>query len=62
MFSKFGGEYELEETDVEEVALHRVVLRDRVPKPDAPVVLGPVDPALVGQVREVAAQELHLLL
>jgi len=53
-----GAEEELEEADVEEVAVDGVVPGDGVAEPHAVVVRGPVDAHVVEQVRQVGAEEL----
>jgi len=53
-----GAEEQLEEADVEEVAVDGVVAGDRVPEPHAVVVCRPVDADVVEQVRQVGPQEL----
>lgn len=53
------AEKELEEADVEEVAVDGVVLRDGITEHDAIVVHGPVDTLLVKEVGEVVVKEFH---
>lgn len=58
MEAEVGAEEELEEADVEEVAVDGVVAGDRVAEPHAVVVRGPVDADVVEQVRQVGPQKL----
>lgn len=54
-----GAEEELEEADVEEVAVDGIVAGDGVAEADAVVVRGAVDADVIEQVRQVRPQELH---
>lgn len=56
---EIGAEEQLQEPDVEQIAVDGVVTRDGVPEPHAVVVHGPVDALLVEEVREVGIEELH---
>lgn len=55
------AEQQLQEGDVEEVAVDGVVAGDGIPEPDSLIVLRTVDPLIVEKVGKVFIEELHQL-